>query len=936
VTTALALLSVVTCAVAATAAAAVGLLAANRRDAAGARALAVVMALVAEWCLSTALETMTIDFQAKLVWAKAEYIGITATPLALLVFTGRYTGQDRWLKLPVVAFLSVIPVATLLLDWTDELHGLVHTKRELVQGTLFNSWRVSYGPVFWVNAVYQYAVLAAAVVLGFQALFRRGGVFRRQAVWLMVALVPPWLGNLAFISGLVPLDLTAPGFAVTGIAVGWNLLRGRLLDLIPVARRAVLDSMSTAVLVVDRYSRLVELNPAARRLLGPAGQTATGRDAAEVLVGWPSVTGLRTSDPFTTTDFRIGEGPLGRTFELRSAPLQQEEGPPIGRLILVNDVTERAEAEDERTRLAAEQASRAEAEAARRRVSLLAEISARLAHSLDLTSVLARFKDSVVPAVADGMVLELLESSELGEQVIVKHLTDHGAALLERACPRQTRHPTEVNQPVLLDGVDRLSDIGCDAPQIAAWQELNLRSLMRVPLMVRGRTFGILYLVATSLGRSFQAADLALAEDLADRAALALENVRLYHAARREITERARVESQLEQHAIQRRALADFEHTALGGAAEPILFGDAVTLMHQVIGARLVALVERTNRAQTPLRAVACAGWRDQAADSPPSALLGVAEPGDAPIEIADWNLERRQVRPAALVDHEVRSTVVVPIQLPSHEHAIAWVAAHDSRPNRFSPADLWVMQRVAHILGVAMERKRAEEALHRFATRSAAIQEEERRHVARELHDEIGQQLTGLHLLLGDVASAEPGIQPRLDEARALIGDLLNRVRDLSLELRPTVLDDLGLSPALSWLVTRYSRLTGVGVRLELDDGIGRPPATVETAAYRIVQEALTNVARHARAASASVTVRIEERRLMVQVVDSGCGFDVNQASYWGDTNGLAGMRERAAAAGGSLSVLSQPGAGTRVTAYFPMSAHRPPALGGSVGRER
>ena len=193
-------------------------------------------------------------------------------------------------------------------------------------------------------------------------------------------------------------------------------------------------------------------------------------------------------------------------------------------------------------------------------------------------------------------------------------------------------------------------------------------------------------------------------------------------------------------------------------------------------------------------------------------------------------------------------------------------------------------------------------------------LEENERRNLARELHDEIGQTLTGLKLRL------EAG---QTQEARGLVEELMSSVRNLSLDLRPAMLDDLGLLPALLWLFERYTNQTGVKVAFEHDGLGGRFGSESETAAFRIVQEALTNVARHAGAGNVVVRVWADGRTLGVQIDDGGKGFDPKAVGN-GKTGGLSGMRERAAALGGQLTLESKPGEGARVMAELPLSSRK------------
>lgn len=209
-------------------------------------------------------------------------------------------------------------------------------------------------------------------------------------------------------------------------------------------------------------------------------------------------------------------------------------------------------------------------------------------------------------------------------------------------------------------------------------------------------------------------------------------------------------------------------------------------------------------------------------------------------------------------------------------------------------------------------------ERLKFLSRRLMEVQEAERRNIALELHDEIGQVLTGLKLTL-EMGARLPAddVRQSLDQARALVNDLMARVRKLSLDLRPAMLDDLGLLPALLWHIEHYTAQTQVRVNFK-HSGLEKRRFTpeVETAAYRVVQEALTNVARHANVDEATVRLSTHQRTLLIEVEDNGAGFDMASVLAASETSGLAGMRERAVLLDGRLTVESQPGAGTRVTA--------------------
>jgi signal transduction histidine kinase len=225
-------------------------------------------------------------------------------------------------------------------------------------------------------------------------------------------------------------------------------------------------------------------------------------------------------------------------------------------------------------------------------------------------------------------------------------------------------------------------------------------------------------------------------------------------------------------------------------------------------------------------------------------------------------------------------------------------------------------------------ELREAEQAMREYAGRLQTlsrrlleVQEEERRHLARELHDEVGQMLTGLRLILKPTADLTANAaNAEVEKARALVDDLLETVRQLSFDLRPAALDQLGLLPGLLALFDRYTGQTDVRVNFKHQGLDGRLAPEVETTAYRIVQEALTNVARHAGVAEVAVRVWRTGDTLGLQVEDRGRGFDPEAVLGAPRSSGLAGMRERVELLSGRLTIESRPAGGTLITAELPV----------------
>ncbi|HVR28667.1 MAG TPA: cache domain-containing protein [Thermoanaerobaculia bacterium] len=220
------------------------------------------------------------------------------------------------------------------------------------------------------------------------------------------------------------------------------------------------------------------------------------------------------------------------------------------------------------------------------------------------------------------------------------------------------------------------------------------------------------------------------------------------------------------------------------------------------------------------------------------------------------------------------------------------------------------------------------QERLSAMSRRLLAAQEEERRRIARELHDELGQLLTGAKLnlvsLQGGSAHPPPGFDPLVDTID-LVGRALTSVRELSTELRPAVLDDAGLEEALHWLLVRVSTRAGFDGHLEAESMDADLAPEIETSLFRFAQEALTNVMRHAAATTVSMTLRQRGGQVELTLEDDGTGFDTEAAhgkAIAGSSLGIVGMQERITLAGGRLEIDSAPGRGTRLRAIVPTTA--------------
>jgi PAS domain S-box-containing protein len=291
-------------------------------------------------------------------------VGIVTIPVPLLTFALQHTGKDKWLTRRNLILLSIVPLITLLLAWTNDAHHLFRSKAQLVAVGSFSALDPTYSIGFWVYAAYSYAMNLISMVFLVQALVRSSRLYRGQTVAVLIGLLAPWLGNVFYLSGLNPfpyLDLTPFAFTISGLAMGFGFLRFRFLDIVPVARDMVIESMNDGMIVLDMQGRVVDINPSARHIIGSTTSQVIGQQAAQVLSTWPDLIEQYRDVSKVQTEIALGQGATRRDYDLRISPLTDRRNRPTGRLVILRDITQRKRADKElqEAKEAAEEASRA-------------------------------------------------------------------------------------------------------------------------------------------------------------------------------------------------------------------------------------------------------------------------------------------------------------------------------------------------------------------------------------------------------------------------------------------------------------------------------------------------------------------------------------------------------------------------------------------------
>jgi signal transduction histidine kinase len=531
----------------------------HRRPGAGARFFALTMTAVSFWATTDLLAQLSDGLATKLFWSKATYLGIVLVPIGWIGFVLSYTGRNRLLTTRNLAVLSIHPLLTLIFVWINPF-GLFYREVGLDRSGVVPMLDLEKGPAFWFHTIYAYAVLIAGLYLFLRSRLRGPRVYQRQAAFVMISVMVPWVANAVSIFELVPLghlDLTPFAFTISGVAIAWGVLRHRLFDLMPLARDAVMESLSQGLIVLDRQDRVVDINPAAEAMADVERRAVLGRRVSDVLPVYGEVISHydnlnevheevlvsrppqhqayaeETSEEATSSEAASPEAASSeaaslRVYEVRVHPLRDDPGVLTGRLLVVQDITEYKRSE-----------------------TVLSNYAERLRilHEIDQAILAAQSPERIALAALDQMH-HLLPA----ERMSVVVLDDDGEPQLLAVRANGTLPAESVAWKAALDtSTFQVGEITCvnemqaceEAGSLADHLYLEgVRAYLMVPLVVRGIVIGALNLEATVEG-VFTPEHTDVVSQVATSLAVALQNAGLYAAAQQELAERKAAEAAL-------------------------------------------------------------------------------------------------------------------------------------------------------------------------------------------------------------------------------------------------------------------------------------------------------------------------------------------------------------------------------------------------------
>ena len=431
-----------------------------------------------------------------------------------------------------------------------------------------------------------------------------------------------------------------------------------------------------------------------------------------------------------------------------------------------------------------------------------------------------------------------------------------------------------------------------------------MKSFLGVPILLRGVAYGNLYLTEKEGGADFSEEDEKLVTLLASQAAVAIENARLYESSRA--------------WARQLESLEEITAAMLSDIEPGRLLHLIVERMSELIDARFVAILTQVGEGWLEIAAAHGEGEADLVGHrlSIERSKSGRVFREGTSVRV-DSVIDDPDVDPELMRRVGARAGLWTPLTLRGKSIGVLMSLDRRQFDPRFSDADLRLAQRFAARAAVAVDL--SDRVARVTVQRILGGQEQERRRLSRELHDETGQALTSILLGLKSLGEARDTdrFAAALADLRELVTVTLQDVRRLAVELRPKALDDFGLAPALDRLISNFEEQTGIDTQLEARLPEDRLPSEVETVLYRVVQEALTNIVKHAQAQHVSVVLQTRPGKVTAVIEDDGRGFLANEEE--GDGLGLIGMRERAGLVDGRLEIESST-SGTTIVVEVPL----------------
>jgi diguanylate cyclase (GGDEF)-like protein/PAS domain S-box-containing protein len=315
----------------------------------GARFFLLTLILAEIWIVGQALEMAALDLPTKIFWANIEYIPITLISVTYFYLVLKFTRRESWLTSRWVAFILItIPIAVNILIWTNDIHGLIRQNIFLDYSGSFPTVGKTYGPVFWIFAVYNYVIAIVTLIVLANGYREKISLYRKQISFLFVALFLPAISNLLQVTGLNPfhVDVTPPVLGISAVIISWGIFRYRLFDVVPIAHSIIIREMRTGMIVLDNEGRFLDVNPAAREMLDLPAKNLIGLLMEKELSNLPDLIRIYQEGKNAICEIAFKSNEVLNYYEVSFMQVKNSDKEFIGWLLQIYDITERKISEE--------------------------------------------------------------------------------------------------------------------------------------------------------------------------------------------------------------------------------------------------------------------------------------------------------------------------------------------------------------------------------------------------------------------------------------------------------------------------------------------------------------------------------------------------------------------------------------------------------------
>jgi PAS domain S-box-containing protein len=839
----------------------------QRRKTKGGVFFASALIITVFWTFFSALDYAANSIPLKIVFAKLEYMSYFPALSLMAIYSIIYAGNEQWLKkLPVRAFLFLIPVSGILLALTNEYHHWLWTDFiPYSQGS--NVVDFKHGPAFlWVSVSGYIMVLIIALNL-IQITTSKSDLLRRQSRLMLLALTIPIASNLLYIFDIFNapgVDWSSITFSITGVVFLIALYGSRFMEIVPTARNMMIDHMSDGVLVIDEHMRLVDFNPAAQSICGIDQSDLWNPVEETQLRKIPEIINLfKNPEEKTSQDILINQ----RSYTMQCIPLLDQRKRVYGHLAVVRDITERKQFEY----------------LLHRRNETLAALNQAtfdLVNRFDLEDILQTF---------------LMKASEL------LNAPDISVDILENENTIVTYAAT-ANQPLSKGDIMHRGEGGWLSWQVidsgecvvlddyAAWlkRRQDFRShpyhaIMIVPIFQHGRVIGAVNYSRTKLNDPFNEMDIEIGNQLSQIISLMLNNSEVYLRLQNELNMRKQMQEILQ---INQENFMGYFNMGAVGMCVTTPSKDWIEVNEQ--------LCSMLGYSRDELKQLT---WSR------------LTHPDDLESDLELFNQAMRGERDSYQLDKRFirRDGRILHVSL-----FVSCQRLPNGSPRYFLASIVDISQRVEHeaILRATQEQLAEQQ-------RAVAIIEERQR-MARELHDSVSQSLHSLNLFSETLTSSlSKGNKERTlqlaDRLQESARQALKEARLMLYQLQPSELEaKIDLTEEIKARLVEVEERAGVRASVKVMGEASLCPVEWRENLFRITMEALNNSLKHSQARNVTIRIHYSAIKIEIEVCDDGIGFEPGRNRMGG--MGMRTMRERSELLGGNLVVNSSPGKGTSI----------------------